>query len=102
MVTGVVFLRIAPHNEKMKTLHNYEIAKDPEGKVNYKAYKDCRGYITENNLEYPVVVLSARYRYGHLDLEVTPIGGTGARWVQRTNIRLVSDPAGCLVEASKP
>lgn len=77
----------------MKTAHNYPVARDDSGKVNYEAYRNCRGFITENGLEFPVVVTSARYRYGHLDLLVTPLAGTGARWVQRTNIRLENDPA---------
>ena len=77
----------------MKTAHNYEIARDYSGKVNYEAYKNCRGFITENGLDFPIVVSSARYRYGHLDLLVSPENGAGARWVQRTNVRLINDPA---------
>ena len=81
----------------MKTAHTYEIARDYSGKVNYEAYKNCRGFITENGLDFPVVVSSARYRYGHLDLLVSPENGTGTRWVQRTNIRLENDPAEVVV-----
>jgi hypothetical protein len=77
----------------MKTAHNYEIARDYSGKVNYEAYKNCRGFITENGLDFPIVVSSARYRYGHLDLLVSPENGAGTRWVQRTNVRLINDPA---------
>ena len=71
----------------------YPVARDSSGKVDYSAYHNCRGFITENGLEFPVKISSARYRYGHLDLLVTPEGGAGERWVQRTNIRLENDPA---------
>lgn len=77
----------------MNTSQNYQVARDNSGKVNYEAYKNCRGFITENGLDFPIVISSARYRYGHLDLLVTPENGTGTRWVQRTNIRLENDPA---------
>jgi hypothetical protein len=77
----------------MNTAQNYQVARDDSGKVNYEAYKNCRGFITENGLDFPIVISSARYRYGHLDLLVTPENGTGTRWVQRTNIRLENDPA---------
>lgn len=77
----------------MKTVHNYPIARDCSGKVDYEAYKNCRGFITENGLDFPVIVSSARYRYGHLDLLVSPENGTGNRWVQRTNVHLTNDPA---------
>jgi hypothetical protein len=77
----------------MNTAQNYQVARDNSGKVNYEAYKNCRGFITENGLDFPIVISSARYRYGHLELWVTPENGTGARWVQRTNIRLENDPA---------
>lgn len=89
LVTEVVIAPNTPQTGKMKTLLEYGIAKDHE--VDYGTYKGCKGYIMENNLEFPVVVISARYRYGHLDLEVTPVGGTGTRWVQRTNIKLISE-----------
>lgn len=88
LVTEVVIIPNTPQNGKMKTLREYGITKDPE--ADYGTYKGCTGYIMENNLEFPVVVISARYRYGHLDLEVTPVGGAGSRWVQRTNIKLTT------------
>lgn len=75
------------------SLNTYPVARTDDGKVNYNAYQDVEGFITHNDLEFPVVVTAARYRYGHLDLLVTPKGGTGTRWVQRSNLRLTNDPA---------
>jgi hypothetical protein len=73
--------------------HTYTVARTDDGKVDYDAYTNVAGFIEHNDLEFPVIVTSARYRYGHLDLLVTPVGGAGSRWVQRTNVRLVNDPA---------
>ena len=33
-------------------------------------------------LRYPVKILAFRRRYGTVDAQVTPVGGTGTRWVE--------------------
>ena len=33
-------------------------------------------------LRYPVKILAFRRRYGTIDAQVTPVGGTGERWVE--------------------
>lgn len=77
----------------MNTTHTYTVARDDSGKVDYSAYTNVNAFIEHNDLEFPVVITSARYRYGHLDLLVTPVGGAGSRWVQRSNVRIPNDPA---------
>jgi hypothetical protein len=71
------------------------VARTLDGKLDLNAYLNCHGTIEQDGLTVNVMVLGARRRYGHLDLEVTPVLGTGRRWVERKNIVLNNDPAGC-------
>jgi hypothetical protein len=71
------------------------VARTADGKLDLNAYLNCQGTIDQEGLTVNVIVLGARRRYGHLDLEVTPVLGTGRRWVERKNIVLNNDPAGC-------
>ena len=71
------------------------VARTLDGKLDLNAYLNCHGTIEQEGLTVNVMVLGARRRYGHLDLEVTPVLGTGRRWVERKNIVLNNDPAGC-------
>lgn len=69
------------------------VARTADGKVDLEAYLNCYGTIEQDGLTVNVLVLGARRRYGHLDLEVTPVLGHGRRWVERKNIILQNDPA---------
>lgn len=68
-------------------------AKTKDGKIDLAAYKGKSGRIKENNLTIDVTIVDARRRYGHLDLNVTPISGSGNVWVERKNIEIDDDPA---------
>lgn len=62
-----------------------------KGSIDLAAYKSLKGKIVENGLEIDVEITDARIRYGHLDLCVTPISGTGTVWVERKNIEIPDD-----------
>lgn len=68
-------------------------AKTKDGKIDLAAYKGKSGRIKENNLTIDVTIVDARRRYGHLDLNVTPLSGSGNVWVERKNIEIDDDPA---------
>jgi hypothetical protein len=68
-------------------------ARTPDGKIDYKAYCGLTGSIKANGLTINVRIVDARRRYGHLDLQVTPIDGAGTVWVERKNIIINEDPA---------
>ena len=68
-------------------------ARTESGHVDTNAYIGLDVSITANSLSVDVKIISARIRYGHLDLRVTPIAGAGDVWVERKNITIPSDPA---------
>ena len=68
-------------------------ARTPDGKIDYKAYCGLTGSIKANGLTINVRIVDARRRYGHLDLQVTPIDGADTVWVERKNIIINEDPA---------
>lgn len=68
-------------------------ARTPDGKIDYKAYCGLTGSIKANGLTVNVRIVDARRRYGHLDLQVTPIDGADTVWVERKNIIINEDPA---------
>ena len=68
-------------------------ARTESGHVDTNAYIGLDGSITANSLSVDVKIISARIRYGHLDLRVTPVAGAGDVWVERKNITIPSDPA---------
>lgn len=68
-------------------------ARTTDGKINYGAYVGLDAEITENGLTIETRIVGARARYGHLDLEVTPVSGCGTRWVEYKNVSLIKDPA---------
>jgi hypothetical protein len=68
-------------------------ARTPDGKIDYKAYCGLTGSIKANGLTVNVRIVEARRRYGHLDLQVTPMDGADTVWVERKNIIINDDPA---------
>ena len=68
-------------------------ARTPDGKIDYKAYCGLTGSIKANGLTVNVRIVDARRRYGHLDLQVTPMDGADTVWVERKNIVINDDPA---------
>ena len=47
-----------------------------------------RGTIEVNGLTFDVFVVGRRKRYGHIDLAVTPVSGSGKRWVESSKVTL--------------
>lgn len=46
------------------------------------------GYFEQDDLSFAVTVSKARLRFGHLDLLITPVSGSGERWVEQHRVRL--------------
>jgi len=84
------------------TISNGSYARTEDGKIDLTAYIGKTGAIEANGLSVNVTIKDARTRYGHLDLSVTPLAGTGERWVEYKNIAINSDPglAGAPASAS--
>ena len=70
-----------------------------DGKINFDAYRGLTGTITWADMVIDIAVVDARQRYGHLDLQVTPISGHGFIWLERKNVHLFEDPG---LEPPKP
>lgn len=47
------------------------------------------GTIDIEGLIVSITVTGARFRYGHIDLKVTPVSGRGERWIERKKITLL-------------
>lgn len=45
------------------------------------AFIGSRGQVEENGLKFSVQVLDVRRRYGHTDLLITPLSGSGETWI---------------------
>jgi hypothetical protein len=45
--------------------------------------------ITGTTLEFTVLILDARPRYGHLDYKVTPLAGAGETWHASSSIKIL-------------
>lgn len=76
-----------------------KFARTMDGKINFDAYRGLTGTVTLNDMIIDVVVVDARQRYGHLDLQVTPISGSCFAWLERKNVHLFEDPG---LEPPKP
>jgi hypothetical protein len=74
-------------------LHTIAYARNKDGRIDLDAYKGLTGTIESNNLKIDVKINNARVRYGHLDLNVSPMSGAGEVWVERKNIEINNDPA---------
>lgn len=58
--------------------------------IDLDSYKDRTGTIDVNGLSIGVVIKDARIRYGHLDFLVTPILGTGEKWMENHKVTTLS------------
>ena len=61
-------------------------SKETTTKPDLDAYRDKIGMITVDDLLVEVKITDARLRFGHLDLLVTPVSGSGERWVEKHRI----------------
>ena len=69
-----------------------QFARTMDGKINFDAYRGLTGTVTWADMVIDIAVVDARQRYGHLDLQVTPISGHGFIWLERKNVHLFDDP----------
>lgn len=69
------------------------VARTPDGKVDLSAYIGLYADFSVGGLAVKTIIRDARTRFGHLDLLITPIAGTGEKWVERKNLTLAIDPA---------
>lgn len=74
------------------TIANGSYARTSDGKIDFSAYVTKTGAIDADGLSIHVRINEARTRYGHLDLLVTPLAGSGQRWVEYKNIEIDGDP----------
>lgn len=51
-------------------------------------YAERTGSMTIDTLSFAVRIIEARTRYGHLDYRVTPLAGSGERWVEQHRVTL--------------
>lgn len=52
-------------------------------------FKRRSGTINIEGLIVSVTVIDARFRYGHIDLKVTPVSGRGERWMESGKVTLI-------------
>ena len=56
--------------------------------TNLQDFEGKTGSIDFDGLVVEIRVSRARFRYGHIDLLVTPKAGTGERWIERNRVSL--------------
>jgi|TARA_R110000751_G_scaffold261652_1_gene360923 hypothetical protein len=82
-----------------KPSNGTQFARTMDGKINFDAYAGLTGTVVWANMTIDIIVVDARQRYGHLDLQVTPVSGHGFIWLERKNVHLIDDPG---LEPPKP
>lgn len=58
--------------------------------IDLRSFEEKTGYVSINDLSVGVVIKSARIRFGHLDLLVTPISGHGEKWMESHRVQVVA------------
>lgn len=56
--------------------------------INLESYENKQGIISINELAVGVTIKSARIRFGHLDLLVTPVTGSGEKWMESHRVQV--------------
>ena len=57
--------------------------------IDLQSYENKEGLISINELAVGVTIKSARIRFGHLDLLVTPVTGSGEKWMESHRVQVV-------------
>ncbi len=65
-------------------------SKETTTKPDLDSYRDKTGMIAVDDLLVEVKITDARLRFGHLDLLVTPVSGSGERWVEQHRISVTA------------
>lgn len=68
-------------------------ARTADGKIDFEAYKGLTATYRTGELDFEVTILDSRQRFGHLDLLITPVFGAGDRWTEFKNLTIHNDPA---------
>lgn len=68
-------------------------ARTADGKIDFEAYVGLDAFYHVDGLAFQMRIVGSRQRFGHLDLMVTPIAGSGERWVELKNLNIPNDPA---------
>ena len=55
-----------------------------------KGYLGRRGAVRVERMEVAVEVVWARLSFGRVQLEITPVSGSGTTWVDRDSVMLIS------------
>jgi hypothetical protein len=55
-------------------------------KPDLDTFRGRKGLIAVDDLMVEVKIADARLRFGHLDLLVTPVAGSGERWVEQHRV----------------
>jgi hypothetical protein len=74
-----------PKGETMKTYTKQDVEK-----VNPKSLIGKTGLMTLDDLTVGVNITDARVRFGHIDLLVEPINGSGEKWVEKHRVTTVT------------
>jgi len=64
----------------------------PDGTIDFDAYIGLDASFPVGKINVTVRIVGARTRYGHLDLNITPVTGTGTRWIEYKNLIIHEDP----------
>ena len=77
-----------------ETPDSSRFARTSDGKIDFNAYVGLEAfYHADDHLVFKVRVTGARQRFGHLDLNVTPMEGAGERGVELKTLQLPNAPA---------
>jgi hypothetical protein len=57
------------------------------------AYKGKKGTIKVNKMNVGVDILDARVRFGHIDLLIRPLTGSGSQWTEHHKVTLAETPS---------
>ena len=73
----------------------------PDGTIDFDKYIGLLASFPVGKILVTVEIVGARTRYGHLDLNIKPVTGSGTRWVEYKNLMIHNDPING-AEASVP
>ena len=68
-------------------------ARTADGKIDFGAYRGLTATYRTGELDFEVTIVESRQRFGHLDLLITPQAGSGQRWTEFKNMSIHNDPA---------
>ena len=76
-----------------ETPNRDRFARTPDGKIDFDAYRGLTATYRTGELDFEVTIIESRQRFGHLDLLITPQAGSGQRWTEFKNLSIHDDPA---------